>query len=786
MKISLSFLKRYLKTDWTPAALADKMTAIGLEVEEVIDRAAALDGIIIGEIVSKEKHPNADKLNLLSVFDGTKNIQIVCGAPNCYVGMKSALALPGTLIPHYGEKLEKGVIRGIESCGMMCSERELNLGDDHTGILDIHTDLPAGTPVAQALNADVLFDVNVTPNRGDCYGVLGIARDLAAAGAGELIYPDATPVTGAFESPITVTITDPGCSLFTGRLIRGVKNGPSPKWMQALLLSVGLRPISALVDVTNFLNIGLCRPLHVFDAGKLTGNLTVRSATDGETLRALDEKTYPLKDGMTVVADDAGPQSIAGVMGGAATGCTDETTDVFLESAWFDPIRIAKTARLLNIESDSKARFERGVDPLSTRDGLEIATRLITDICGGTPSAVVTAGQMPESARDIVFDFHSVERLCGFCIPKDRMIDILTRLGFTVDGNRIGVPSWRQNDVREGADLVEEIVRIHGLDDMPEKPLRTESLKNAVLSPARRREAALRRVLAARGLNQAITWSFTDSKTAALFGSKGVLLENPIASDLDEMRPSLLPNLLAAVARNQDRGIHDVRLFELGPVFSAPTPGAQQTIAAAVRAGNQSDRHFLEPARVVDVFDIKADLTDALAAVDAPQNAQIIRSAPAWYHPGRSGSVALGKNVLAWFGEIHPSVLKTFGIKTPVVAFELNLDALPPARDKAKAQKPLKISDLMPLTRDFAFVMDESVEAGKVISAIRSVNKELITDVSVFDVYTGDKLPTGKKQLAVQVTLWPQDKTLTDREIEVISTQIINLVAKNTGAVLRA
>ncbi len=787
MKLSLSFLKRYLKTNWTPTELADKMTAIGLEVEEIIDRAAALDGIIIGEIVSKEKHPNADKLNVLSVFDGTKNIQIVCGAPNCYVGMKSALALPGTLIPQYGEKLEKGLIRGIESRGMMCSERELNLGNDHTGILDIKTDLPAGTPVAQALNADVLFDVNVTPNRGDCYGVAGIARDLAAAGAGELMLPDATPVAGAFISPVTVTTTDSACPLFTGRLIRGVKNGPSPEWMQNLLVSVGLRPISALVDVTNFLNIALCRPLHVFDAGKLTGNLTVRSAKDGETLVALDDKTYTLSAGMTVVADESGPQSIAGVMGGTNTGCTPETTDVFLESAWFDPIRIAQTARTLNIESDSKARFERGVDPLSTRDGLEIATRLILDICGGTPSKVVTAGQLPDTKRTITFDFNLVERLCGFAIPKERMIDILTRLGFTVDGSCIDVPSWRQNDVREGADLVEEIVRIHGLDDMPEHPLRPDQLGVAMLPPAARREAALRRSLAARGLNQVITWSFMDSKKAALFGSKGIVLTNPIASDLDEMRPSLLPNLLSAVARNQDHGTRDVPLFEVGPVFTAPTPGAQQTFAAAVRAGNWNDRHFLQPARTVDVFDIKADLMDALAAVEAPQNAQITGGgAPAWYHPGRSGTVALGKNVLAWFGEIHPALLKTFGIKTPVVAFELNLNALPPARDKAKAQKALKMSDLMPLTRDFAFVMDESVTAGKVISAIRAVNKDLITDVSVFDVYTGDKLPAGKKQLAVQVTLWPRDKTLTDQEIEVVSTQIINLVAKNTGAVLRA
>lgn len=785
MKVSLSFLKRYLNTTLSPNDLAEKMTSIGLEVEEIIDRASDLNGIIIGEIVSKEKHPNADKLNLLSVFDGKNNIQIVCGAPNCYVGMKSALAMPGTLIPHYGKKLEKGVIRGIESCGMMCSEHELNLGEDHSGILDIKTDLPAGTPVSMALNCDVVFDVNITPNRGDCYGILGIARDLAATGVGELILPSSTPVKGEFPSPVTVKITDSACTLFTGRVIRGVKNGPSPKWMQELLLSVGLRPISSLVDITNFLNIGLCRPLHVFDADKLTGNLTVRSAKDGETLVALDDKTYKLNDGMLVVADDSNPQSIAGIMGGNQAGCTQDTVNVFLESAWFHPVSIAKTARSLNIESDSKARFERGVDLLSTRSGLEIATRLILDICGGTPSEVTIAGNETFTPHTITFDFNLVERLCGFKIPIERMTDILKRLGFTINGNNITVPSWRTNDVREGADLVEEIVRIHGLDDMPETPLRPDTLKEAILLPTQRRESSLRRALASRGLNQTITWSFMDSKLASLFESKGIKITNPIASDLDEMRPSILPNLLSAVQRNQDRGIRDVRLFEVGPIFHSVIPGEQQLSACGIRSGNYNERHFLENTRPVDVFDAKADVLEALASLEAPQNAQVSQGAPSWYHPGRSGKISLGKNILAYFGEIHPVILKTFGIKTPVVAFEINLDALPAPREKTKSQKLLKTSDLMPLTRDFAFVMDESVEASKVISAIRSVNKDLITDVSIFDIYKGDKLPHGKKQLAFQVTLWPHDKTLTDQEIEVLSIQIINLVSKNTGATLR-
>lgn len=784
MKFSLSWLKQYLDTTATPAELSEKLTVIGLEVEDVIDNTSALADFIVGEIKTKEKHPNADKLNVLGVWTGSEMLQIVCGAPNCYVGMKSVLARVGVMIPHYGEKLEKGVIRGLESFGMMCSEKELNLGDNHEGIMDLKTDLPAGTPVAEVLKSEVIFDVNVTPNRGDCFGVFGIARDLSATGIGTLISLVDEPIKGAFKSPVSVTITDENCPIFTGRYIRGVKNGQSPDWMKERLISAGLRPISALVDITNYLNIGLCRPLHVFDADKVTDNMTVREAVAGEKLAALDDKEYTLSGGMTVIADEAGAQSIAGIMGGMPTGCTKDTVNVFLESAYFTPLSVASTGRTLNAESDSRSRFERGVDPASTVVGNEIATRLILEICGGEASEIVIAGTEPAWQHTIEFDFSQVKRLTGMDVPQDKMVFILEKLGFGVQGNTISVPSWRSNDVRQSADLVEEIVRIYGLDTLPWVPMRADALPMGILSPTQKREVAVRRALAMRGLNQALTWSFMDSRLAKYFDSKGVKIANPIASDLDEMRPSLIPNLLSAIKRNQDRGIMDVRLFEVGPEFNSSMPNDQKLVAAGVRAGSTTPKNWAAILRSVDVFDAKADALDALGALEAPCT-QIFRKAPAWYHPGRSGSLCLGKNVLAHFGEIHPAILKAFDIKTPVVGFEVYVENVPLSKHKGKAQKALKLSNLMALSRDFSFVMDRNVEAEKIISTIRGVNKELIADVSVFDVYMGDKLPVDKKSLAVKVLIQPTEKTLTDSEIEVLSTQIINMVGK-VGAELRA
>ncbi|MBQ8250909.1 MAG: phenylalanine--tRNA ligase subunit beta [Alphaproteobacteria bacterium] len=786
MKLSLSALKQYLDTTATQQEIADKLTSIGLEVEEIVDKGADLEGFIIAEIKAVENHPNADKLHILRVSTGDEIIQVVCGAPNVYEGMKSILARPGVMIPCYGERLEKGVIRGVESMGMLCSEKELNMGTDHSGVLDLKTDLPAGTPATELFSSDVIFDVNVTPNRGDCFGVKGIAQDLSATGIGTFLYQEPVPVKGTFDSPIQIHMEDENCPEFVGRYIKNVKNGPSPKWMQDFLISMGLRPISALVDITNYMNVAECRPLHVFDADKLTGDIYVRSAKEGETLKALDEKEYSLQEGMTVIADAQKAQSIAGIMGGEETGCTEETVNVFLEAAYFNPISIAATGRILNAESDSRTRFERGIDPASQILANEKATKLILDICGGEASHIIVAGQGVKWEHVIDFDFNEIKRLCGFEIPQEKAVSILEKLGFKVEGNKIHVPSWRSNDVKLKADVVEEIVRIYGLDELPNAPLRPVNLATSILLSHQKREVAIRRALANRGLNQAITWSFMDSKLAKYFDSKGIKISNPIASDLDEMRPSLIPNLLSAVKRNQDRGIKDVQLFEVGPEFYSTVPNEQRMVAAGVRAGNFYPRHFMAEQRGVDVFDAKADALDALCAIEAPQNLQIARRAPSWYHPGRSGSFVLGKNVIAHFGEIHPAILKVFDIKTPVSAFEIYMDNVPQPRQKSKSQKLLKMSNLMPLTRDFAFVADKQVEASKIMSAILNVDKEKITDVSIFDVYEGDKLPQDKKSLAVQVTISPMDKTMTDKEIEILSVQIINAVKKTTGAELRA
>ena len=786
MRLSLETLKRYLKTTAAPKEIADKLTAIGLEVEEVQDLASSLQGFVLAEIKSVEQHPNADRLHVLRVFDGEKELQIVCGAPNVRAGLKSILALPGCMIPKFNEELKAGVIRGVESNGMLCAEDELLLGEDHTGIMEIKTDLPAGTPAAVVLNADVVFDVNVTPNRPDCLGVKGIARDLAATGIGTLIQEKQPEIKGTFKSPVDVKIETPACPIYTGRYIKNVKNGESPDWMKKALMSAGLRPISALVDITNYLNIAECRPLHVFDADKLTGNIIVRGAKEGEKLQALDDKEYTLSPEVAVIADEKAAQSIAGVMGGVDTAVSPDTKNVFLESAYFNPVDVAKAHIKTGAESDSCARFERGVDPASSVADNITATQMILDMCGGEPSEIVIAGNEPAWQRTIDFDWNEVERLTGLKIATEKMKSILEELGFEVKGNKISVPSWRSNDVKLPADLVEEVVRIYGLEELPDAPMRAEKLPAGILLPNQRREMTVRRALAEQGLNQAITWSFCDSKLAKYFASKGVRLENPISSDLDEMRPSLVINLLSAVARNQATGTNDVQLFEVGPEFYSDKVAEQRLVACAVRAGNYLAKSWQESVRPVDVFDAKADALRALKAANAPDNLIIYRNAPSWYHPGRSGAFQLGKNVVAVFGEIHPQVLKAFDIKTPVVACEVYLDTIPMPKNKAgKMQGAVQKSAYQAVTRDFAFVMDKTVEAQKLLATIQNVDKNLIKKVSVFDVYEGDKLPAGKKQIAVQVVIQSMEKTLTDKEIETLSTQILNFVSKATGAELR-
>ncbi len=781
MKFSDSWLRAYLKTNASINEIADKMTQIGIEVEGIQDNATALKGFIVGEIRTLKKHPNADRLNVLTVWTGTEELQVVCGAPNCFIGMKSVLALPGVMIPKFQETLEKGTIRGITSNGMLCAEDELCLGSDHTGIIDLKTDLPAGTPFIDILKPDIIFDVEITPNRPDCYGVKGIARDLSSTGIGEYVDELKHPVNGTFTSPISVLIQDSHCECFVLRYIKGVQNTQSPAWMQKRLISAGLHPISHLVDVTNYLNIQECRPLHVFDADKITGNLVVRSAKEGEKITCLDGKTYDLHEGMMVVADDKGPQSIAGIMGGIDTSCDRNTKNIVIESAYFDPLSIAITGQKTNALSDSRTRFERGVDPCSCIAGNEEASRLIMEVCGGEASKLFIAGQEHCTPIVINFDFGFVKRLCNIEIPRPEMERILKALGFLIEKNCITVPSWRSIDVTRPADIVEEIIRIHGLSDLPAKSVRPDVFRTQMLKPHQRLEFSVRRALANAGLYQAITWSFMNSKLAKHFNSKGITLQNPIASDLDEMRPSLVPNLLSAVKRNIDRGQPNVQLFEVGPEFLTAEPNGQRLVACAVRSGENHARHWKDSTRFVDCFDAKSDALIALMAANAPPS-QISKNVPSWYHPGRSGSFNLGKSVLAVFGEIHPAILALFGIKETVVACEVYLENIPSTKAK---NKPMRASSLMPLSRDFAFVMDSSIESLKLVSSIYSTNKELITDVRVFDIYEGDKLPRGKKSIAVEVVIQPTEKTLTDIEIEAISQQIIFCVKKNTGAELR-
>lgn len=785
MKFTLSWLKEYLKTTASLEEISDKLTMTGLEVEEIINPAEKLSGFVTAEILTKEKHPNADRLNLLSVFDGENALQIVCGAPNCYAGMKVVLAKEGTIIPLYNEALKKGVIRGVESNGMLCSERELGLGDDHTGIMELPKETPVGLPLTEVLKPDVIIDVNVTPNRGDCLGVKGIARDLAAAGLGEFIETPVPEIQSSFKSPISVTVETEDCPVFSGRLIKGVKNGESPQWMKDRLTAVGLRPISALVDITNYFNIGEDRPLHVFDAGKLSGNLHIRSAKEGEKILALDGKEYDLHEGMVVIADDRGPQSVGGVMGGENTGCSAETTDVFLESAYFNPVSIAKTSKKLKLESDSKSRFERGIDPQATLSGLDRATAMVLELCGGEASEVVMDGQEPSYNKPIAFDYSKVEKLTGVKIPQEEGEEILRKLGFKESAEGWTAPSWR-SDVDGQADLVEEILRIYGYNHLPLLTIRPEGLAEPIYTPEQKRQSDIRRALANQGLNQAITWSFMHSELAKYFGSKGIKLQNPITSELDEMRPSIIPNLLSAVKRNNDKGEADVRLFELGPEFFGTKPCEQRTVAACVRAGMNLPLNWREKPRQVDVFDAKEDALAALKAAGIPaESVQTWPKAPSWYHPGKSGSLMQGKNVLAVFGEIHPEILKKMDIKGAVAACEVYVDTLPQMKGRRKVSA-LASSNLQPVQRDFAFIVSCDVQAEKLLKSLRGVDKNLIKDVILFDVYEGEHLPEGKKSLAVKVILQPTEKTLTDAEIEQVSDKVVKEAQKAYQAELRS
>jgi phenylalanyl-tRNA synthetase beta chain len=797
VKFTLSWLKDHLDTKADVQAIADKLTGIGLEVESIEDAGARLKDFTVAEIISAEKHPNADRLRLCMVNSGdTDPLQIVCGAPNARAGIKVVLARPGMVIPASGEALKVGSIRGVESRGMMCSARELLLGEDHDGIIELPADSKVGAPAAAALGlTDPVIDVSITPNRGDAASVFGVARDLAAAELGTLRTKKVEPVAGKFTSPKRITLdftpeNKNACPLFAGRLIRNVKNGPSPKWVQDRLKAVGMKSISALVDATNLIAQDRGRPLHVFDADKLTGNLHARMAKEGEQILALDGKSYTLDSETVVIADDKTAQGIAGVMGGMESGCSLETTNVFIESAWFDPTRVARTGRKLGIVSDARYRFERGVDPQFVLPGLELCTQLILEWCVGEPSEVVIAGELPSPHKHINFDPSLVETLGGMAVGTDESIRILSRLGFTViehgDILHVTPPSYRR-DIDGPADLVEEIVRIHGLSGVASTPLERErAVAKPVLTPAQRRGRTVRRTLAARGFNECVSFSFFAHDQARLFGGGDDAreLSNPIASDLDALRPSPLPSLLAAASRNVARGFPDLNLFEIGPAFQSGMPEAQTTNAAGIITGAGA-RDWTKSGHAANLFDAKAAMIAALeAAMGGPMTAPVTAGAPAWFHPGRSGTIALGPKQLAWFGELHPKILAAFDLKIPVAGFEINLDAI--SEPKKKARTAFVPSPFQAIERDFAFVVDAKVPAGEIVKAAKMADRALIESVTVFDVYEGKTLGEGKKSIAIAVRVQPRDKTLTEAEIEALAGKIVAAVTKATGASLRS
>ena len=801
MKFTLSWLKDHLETDEPLEKLADKLTMIGLEVESIEDKARLLSPFTIARVISAEQHPNADRLRVCMVDagDGGAPVQVVCGAPNARAGLVSVFSAPGTYIPGKNITLGIGTIRGVESRGMLCSAAELQISEDHDGIMELPADAPIGAAYAQwAGLGDPVLEINLTPNRQDCTGVHGIARDLSAADMGKFKDPAIRAIKGEFPCPVKVTVEDAAlCPGFALRLVRGVKNGPSPEWLQKRLTSIGLRPINALVDITNFMTYDRARPLHVFDAARVKGDLTVRRARDGETLLALDGRSYALDSGICVIADDHGVESLAGIMGGEASGCSEATTDVLIESALWSEINIAQTGRKLGINSDARYRFERGVDPGFMVPGLEMATRLVMEICGGAPSENAVVGKVFGDDRVIDFPVTEVKRLAGIDVPLPEMKLILSRLGFMMVGSaavvKIAVPSWR-SDVHGKADIVEEIVRIFGVDKVPMTPFeRGDAPRKPILKAIQLRTRRAKRALAARGMVEAVTWSFISRPHAELFGGgqSELALANPIASDLSDMRPSLLPGLVAAAQANSDRGFADVALFEVGQVFRGDGAADQLIAASGLRHGFASSqglgRHWSGSA-VADVLDAKADAFAMLSATGAPMQAlQVVPGGPDWLHPGRSGTIQIGpQNVLGYFGELHPRALEALGADGPLVAFEVILDRIPDAKPKPTRAKPvLELSAFQPVSRDFAFIVDRAVKAGDIVRAAQGADRKLITSVTVFDVYEGKGIDDGKKSVAIAVTMQPREKTMTDQEIDAVAAKIVTEVNKKTGGVLR-
>jgi phenylalanyl-tRNA synthetase beta chain len=803
MKFTLPWLREHLDTDASLSEIVDRLTMIGLEVENVEDKANLLKPFVIASVISAEKHPNADRLRvcMVDIGDG-KPIQVVCGAPNARAGMKGVFSAPGTFIPGKNITLAVGTIRGVESRGMLCSAAELMISDDHEGIIDLPADAPVGKSYADWAGAsDPVIEINLTPNRPDCTGVAGIARDLGATSIGAYKDRIPKPVKGTFPCPVKVTLdfgkTPSLCPAFGLRLVKGVKNGPSPDWLQKRLTAIGLRPINALVDITNFITFDRGRPLHVFDAAKVNGNLTVRRAKNGEKLVALDGKTYTLDEGTCVIADEEGVESLSGIMGGEATGCSEQTTDVLIESALWDELNIAQTGRKLGINSDARYRFERGVDPAFMLPGLELATQMVLDLCGGQASEVVVAGDPTPKEKVIDFPLSELPRLAGLKLPLADIRRVLEKLGFFVAGQgehmKVAVPSWRP-DVHGRADIVEEIVRIIGVDRVPSTPFAREHARKPVLTAIQNRTRRAKRALAARGLVEAVTWSFVSKQEAELFGggTAELALANPIAAELSDMRPSLIAGLVMASQRNADRGFSDTALFEVGQIFKGDRPEDQFTAASGLRhalaRASGSGRHWSSKAEPVDAFDAKSDAFAVLAAAGAPMQAlQVVPGGPAWFHPGRSGTIQIGpQNILGHFGELHPGTIAALKAEGPMVAFEVILERIPEPKARPTRAKPLlELSQFQPVERDFAFVVASTVKAADIVRAAQNVDKKVISNVVVFDVYEGKGIEPGKKSIAIAVTIQPREKTLTDAEIDALSGKIVAEVTKRTGGVLR-
>ena len=802
MKFTLSWLKDHLETEASLDDILYALTDLGLEVEEVVNPVAKLAPFTIAKVLEAVQHPDADRLRVCKVMTDEGEKQIVCGAPNARAGITVVLCKPGDYVPGIDVTLGVGKIRGVESMGMMASERELELSDEHNGIIE----LPSGEigqkfidwlAVNRPAICDPVIEIKITPNRPDALGVRGVARDLAARGLG-VLKPLAVPtIKGSFASPVAVEIDAglkaKGCPHFAGRTIRGVKNGASPDWLQARLKAIGLRPISALVDITNYFTFGLNRPMHVFDVAKVAGGaLRIHPAAGGEEFLALDGKTYTLRAGMMAISDDAGVESLAGIMGGEHSGCTEDTTEVFLESAWWDPITIATTGRALKINTDARYRFERGVDPAFTLPGLDLATQMVLDLCGGEASDLAQDGAPIDTTRAYRLNPARVISLVGMDIPEAEQRATLQALGFTLNGDMATPPTWRP-DVLGEADLVEEVARIASLTKLQGKPLRraVDGVPRPILTPMQVRERTARRTIAALGYNECVTYSFIDEAAATLFGggTDAVRVDNPISSEMTHLRPDLLPGLLRAAARNQARGFMDLALAEIGPAFHGGEPGEQHLQAAGLLVGAQAGRDPHGSRRPVDVFDAKADVEAVLAALGAPAKVQISRKVPAWFHPGRSGAIGLGPNVMATFGEVHPKVLTEMGVKGPAMAFTVLVQNVPQPKVKTPTRPALTISDLQAVDRDFAFVVDKGVEALTAVNAALGADKALIEGVKVFDQFTGAKaeeqMGAGKKSIALTVRLQPTEKTLTDADIEAVSKKIIDKVTKATGGSLR-